>query len=64
MDTQGQPELFWMSVAALTLALILYVLITKTNSETEIKNPCKKHDWSINPETNRLQCIRCNHVAE
>jgi hypothetical protein len=51
----------------LILAVLFIQSMIATNMDIEttidIQDICKPHDWSINPQLNVLQCIKCNKIA-
>jgi hypothetical protein len=37
-------------------------IFLSTDNETK-KKECEKHDWSVNPKTNKFECCHCGFEA-
>lgn len=60
--------LFLIVIGSAVLALIMnFVMDASSESATEIPRAklltCKRHEWSTNPKTERLECVNCSYVA-
>lgn len=62
MENQNDILLALLLLGLLGLALSLFIA-SLGETKTEAKTCEGPHSWSTNPETEKLQCTRCNYVA-